>query len=252
MKRFSVASIQASFIAKLAFVICAVVFASGCAHLNQSENSVPATQTQAAQTRAANILSAKASPRERLVAAGIEQTNQTFYYDSDYTKIAYPQGDVPLERGVCTDVVIRALRKTGVDLQQAIHEDMTGNFKAYPAKWGLTKPDANIDHRRVPNLMTYFERHGKALAVTNNSRDYQPGDIVAWQMEQAGRTHIGLVIDEFAQDSDSSSRSTPLVVHNIGAGAKIENVLFARQIIGHYRYFTDASTTSQASTQTRK
>lgn len=169
---------------------------------------------------------------KQLVAAAIEQTTYTFTYDPAYVKLDYPAGDVPLDRGVCSDVIIRAFRKNGVDLQKEIHEDMARKFSAYPQKWGLSKPDKNIDHRRVLNLMTYFDHQGKTLPITNKPQDYQPGDIVAWRLE-GGVTHIGLVTNIFSETNGDGFQ----VVHNIGAGVKVEDVLFNWQIIGHYRYF---------------
>jgi uncharacterized protein YijF (DUF1287 family) len=165
---------------------------------------------------------------QQLVAAAVEQTNYTVNYDPSYTKISYPGGDVPLERGVCSDVIIRAFRKNGIDLQKEVHEDMARNFSAYPQRWGLKGPDSNIDHRRVPNLMTYFERKGKALAIDG---EYLPGDIVAWQLD-GGATHIGMLTN-ILSDTDSGF----LIVHNIGGGVRLDDALFAWRIIGHYRYF---------------
>jgi uncharacterized protein YijF (DUF1287 family) len=136
-----------------------------------------------------------------------------------------------MQTGVCSDVVIRAFRKVNIDLQKEVHEDMTKSFAQYPNKWGLKRPDTNIDHRRVPNLMTYFKRQGKALAITTNAQDYLPGDIVAWDLG-GGITHIGMMTNLL-----SDTAKTYNVVHNIGAGARIENVLFNWKIIGHYRYF---------------
>lgn len=167
----------------------------------------------------------------QVIEAGLEQTKYTFYYDPSYTQISYPGGDVPLERGVCTDVIVRAFRKVGVDLQKEVHEDMKRSFSAYPTKWGLKRPDSNIDHRRVPNLKTYFERKGRALKITDNPADYLPGDVVTWDLG-GGYDHIGMVTNLW---SDAAQRY--LVVHNIGSGAKVENVLFAWRITGHYRYF---------------
>ena len=166
-----------------------------------------------------------------LLANAREQTTQTLHYDPGYTKLAYPGGDVPIERGVCTDVVIRAFRKAGVDLQVLVHEDMRKNFSAYPQLWGLAKPDRSIDHRRVPNLMTFFKRQGKALTVSDRAADYQAGDIVAWRLSN-GLLHIGLVAA-----TDSPGQSRPLIFHNIGQGARLEDILFSYEIIGHYRYF---------------
>jgi uncharacterized protein YijF (DUF1287 family) len=146
--------------------------------------------------------------------------------------LAYPMGDIPIETGVCTDVVIRAFRNANVDLQQAVHEDMLRNFAAYPQKWNLPKPDANIDHRRVPNLQTFFTRRGKSLPITQISADYQPGDVVAWDLDGKGLTHIGIV-SNFYDDSTKNYS----IIHNIGGGAAIEDRIFDWKIIGHYRYF---------------
>jgi uncharacterized protein YijF (DUF1287 family) len=169
-------------------------------------------------------------PLKQVVEAGLEQTKYTFYYDPSYTRIKYPGGDVARERGVCTDVIIRAFRQVGVDLQKEVHEDMRRNFARYPNKWGLTSPDSNIDHRRVPNLRTYFERKGKALAISSNPADYLPGDIVTWDI---GRLpHIGMVTNIRSEDGGNL-----LLVHNVGRGVRVEDVLFAWPITGHYRYF---------------
>jgi uncharacterized protein YijF (DUF1287 family) len=167
----------------------------------------------------------------RAVEAAIEQISYTKGYDPSYVKIAYPNGDVPRETGVCSDVIVRAFRGVGVDLQRAVHEDMTRHFAEYPQRWHLKQPDANIDHRRVPNLMKFFERQGKSLPITRNADDYRPGDIIAWDLG-GGQTHIGMLTN---RQSNASGRF--LIVHNIGAGARMEDVLFAWKIIGHYRYF---------------
>jgi uncharacterized protein YijF (DUF1287 family) len=156
------------------------------------------------------------------------QIGVTTSYDPSYVTLAYPGGDVPSHTGVCTDVVVRALRTVGIDLQKEVHEDMRKNFTAYPQNWGLKRPDKNIDHRRVPNLMRYFERKHIALGERGVSPDtYLPGDIVAWRLD-GGLLHIGVV-------SDKKSGPTPLMIHNIGIGAQEENVLFAYTVIGHYR-----------------
>jgi len=164
----------------------------------------------------------------RITAAARQQIGVTKEYDPAYVKMAYPGGDVPPHTGVCCDVVVRAIRKVGTDLQKEVHEDMKTNFSAYPQKWGLTKADANIDHRRVPNLMRYFERHQVALGDKLKAKEtYQAGDIVAWDLG-GGVLHIGLV-------SDKSKAGTPLIIHNIGGGAQEEDILFKYQVIGHYR-----------------
>lgn len=160
----------------------------------------------------------------RLVVDARSQIGKTTSYDPAYTTLSYPMGDVPINKGVCTDVVIRALRHQGMDLQQLIHEDMKKNFSAYPKKWGLKSPDKNIDHRRVPNIATYFKRQG--YQVTDNI--YKSGDIVTWDLG-GGLVHIGIV-----SDKKSQSR-VPLIIHNIGAGTKEENILYKFKITGHYR-----------------
>lgn len=151
-------------------------------------------------------------------------------YDPSYFAIAYPNGDVPGDKGVCTDVVIRAYRKMGIDLQKEVHVDMKQFFKEYPDIWGLTSTDRNIDHRRVPNLMKFFERYGEKLVISQNSADYLPGDIVCWDLG-GGITHIGIVINK-----KSSNQTRYLIVHNIGAGQVAEDMLFRFKIIGHFRY----------------
>jgi uncharacterized protein YijF (DUF1287 family) len=174
---------------------------------------------------------ARADAALDLVAAARAQVGVTLVYDSSYRQIAYPMGDVPIERGVCSDVVIRAFRTVGVDLQQELHRDMKRHFAAYPNNWGLARPDRNIDHRRVPNLATWFARQGYALPVSGDAASYQPGDIVAWVLS-GGQPHIGVVSD---RRSDDGAR--PLVIHNIGLGAREEDALFAYRITGHFRAF---------------
>ncbi len=165
-----------------------------------------------------------------LSSAAVELTKQRVTYDPSYFKMDYPNGDVPSNKGVCTDVVIRAYRKLGIDLQKEVHEDMKVNFNLYPKIWGLTSTDRNIDHRRVPNLMKYFERHGTVLPKSQNPEDYKPGDIVTWNLGGA-ITHIGIVIDKLSSDG-----KRPLIVHNIGAGQVVEDCLFNFTKTGHYSY----------------
>jgi uncharacterized protein YijF (DUF1287 family) len=166
-----------------------------------------------------------------LVAAARTQVGVTLIYDSSYQRIAYPMGDVPRERGVCSDVVIRAFRAVGIDLQQELHRDMTRHFAAYPKTWGLARPDRNIDHRRVPNLATWFKRQGHDLPVSQGAAAYKPGDIVSWVLG-GGQPHIGIVSDRRSEDG-----ARPLVIHNIGWGAREEDVLFEYRITGHFRAF---------------
>ncbi|MFT3783995.1 MAG: DUF1287 domain-containing protein [Nibricoccus sp.] len=167
----------------------------------------------------------------RIVDAARSQIGVTVGYDPAYRTISYPNGDVPKNTGVCSDVVVRALRTTGIDLQKEVHEDMLKAFEAYPKKWGLKRPDSNIDHRRVPNLMCYFARkHIRMDEKLDVAMTYRGGDIVAWDLG-GGITHIGIV-------SDRRTASAPLIIHNIGNGAREEDVLFKYKIIGHYRIKT--------------
>jgi uncharacterized protein YijF (DUF1287 family) len=165
-----------------------------------------------------------------IVAAARKQIGITLRYDPAYRRIAFPNGDVPLDRGVCTDVVIRALRDAKqLDLQREVNADMQAHRDAYPRKWRVAamKPDANIDHRRVPNQMTYFTRRGWSLPVSSNPDAYLPGDIVAWNLG-GDVLHIGIV-------SDNRFDGRPLVIHNIGNGAREEDILLRFEVIGHYR-----------------
>ncbi len=169
---------------------------------------------------------------KKMLAGALEQTKLTKIYDPAYVVLDYPGGDVPIERGVCTDVVVRAMRKSGVDLQKEVHEDMKANFSLYPTKWGLTAADSNIDHRRVPNLQTFFTRKGKSLPLTSNADDYKPGDIVSWDLDGKGMTHIGIVSNLW-----SERNKRYLIIHNIGGGAQAEDRLFDWKTTGHFRYF---------------
>jgi uncharacterized protein YijF (DUF1287 family) len=166
-----------------------------------------------------------------LVTGAMERLEHEVTYDGSYRRIDYPGGDVPDSIGVCTDVVIRVYRKAGIDLQEEVHVDMSAHFSKYPQNWGLTKPDSNIDHRRVLNLKAFFQRKGEALPVTSNADDYQPGDIVTWVIP-GNLPHIGIVVKQRSEDS-----TRPLIVHNIGQGPRLEDILFAFPITGHYRYF---------------
>lgn len=179
------------------------------------------------------LLPAQSGFHSRLADSAFTLTRQKVVYDLSYFSIAYPNGDVPKDRGVCTDVIIRAYRKLHIDLQQLVHEDMKKHFQQYPKAWGLHSTDKNIDHRRVPNLMTFFKRMGAELPVTYHAVDYQPGDIVCWSLER-GMKHIGMVVKQKSPDF-----TRYLIVHNIGRGQVIEDVLFTYQIIGHYRFGGD-------------
>jgi uncharacterized protein len=164
---------------------------------------------------ASQSLAAQENFFDLLSKAAVEITDDRVVYDPSYFRISYPSGDVPADRGACTDVVILAYRKLGIDLQREVHEDMKANFDAYPGNWGLRKPDPNIDHRRVPNLMTFFSRNGKVLKVSASDADYSPGDIVTWDLGR-GLTHIGIVVDKKSAESDRF-----LIVHNVGNGQEI-------------------------------
>lgn len=189
--------------------------------------SICRAQSASAETRAQQEI------LKRLVAAAIERTHHAVRYDSAYVRIPYPGGDVPADTGVCTDEIIRSYRAVGIDLQKEVHEDMERNFTAYPnqRRWGLSHTDTNIDHRRVPNLMTFFSRKGNSLPITSEGGDYIPGDLVTWDLG-GGVPHIGIVVD---QKSPQGQRY--LIVHNIGQGPQMEDVLFHWKITGHYRYF---------------
>ena len=171
----------------------------------------------------------------KFLEATINLKNSSVRYDGSYRKISYPMGDVPADTGVCSDVVIRAYREIDIDLQKLVHEDMKRNFSIYPKNWGLSTTDRNIDHRRVPNLKVFFKRHGTTLKVTDNPDDYKPGDLVTWNLRASGSLpHIGIVTDLYSEDS-----KLPLIMHNIGGGQVLEDMLFDYKITGHYRYGID-------------
>jgi uncharacterized protein YijF (DUF1287 family) len=216
--------LQTTWTRNLAAIIL-LLFSFSC-----SRGAAQINSGQPASGQASSPVEVKQPAVKRLIDAAIDQTNYTKSYDPAYTRIAYPNGDVPMATGVCSDVVIRAFRKLDIDLQKEVHEDMAKNFSLYPNKWGLKRPDTNIDHRRVPNLMTYFKRKGKALSLTTNPQDYQPGDVVAWDLG-GGITHIGLMTNLRGEDGRYQ------IVHNIGWGTRVEDRLFEWKIIGHYRYF---------------
>lgn len=171
--------------------------------------------------------------RDTFIEAACEQTQHAVTYDSAYTRIAYPMGDVAANKGVCSDVAIRAYRAIGIDLQQKVHEDMAAHFALYPKNWGLKRPDSNIDHRRVPNLEVFFKRFGISLPTTRQASDYAPGDLVTYRL-MGNLPHIAIVSDQYAL----LDRSRPLIIHNIGWGPKQEDSLFimGAEISGHFRY----------------
>lgn len=175
-------------------------------------------------------LDAKLSFAMRLGAAAEERARHKVVYDGSGFKIAYPMGDVPANRGTCTDEVVRAYRLVGIDLQQLVHEDMTRDFAAYPTKYGLKQPDPNIDHRRVYNLQTFFNRNAVSLPVSTEGKDYQPGEVIVWDLDNY-QLHIGLVTRRWSKD-----KSRRLIMHNISRGPRIEDKLFEYKIVGRYRF----------------
>jgi len=168
----------------------------------------------------------------KLSDAALSIIDPNVIYDPSYFGIKYPNGDIPKNKGVCTDVIIRAYRKLGIDLQKEVHEDMKSHFSKYPnlKKWGMTKTDTNIDHRRVPNLEIFFERKGKKLPVSKNASDYKTGEIVTWLINNK-LPHIGIVTNRKSKDGKRN-----LIVHNVGNGQVLEDCLFKYEIVGHFKY----------------
>jgi len=210
--------------------VCLVLlFATGCERQiarTRQPLKPPESETEV------RALPANSSPKLKLIIDGaIDQVGKTTSYDPSYQSLEYPNGDVPIETGVCSDVIVRAFRKASIDLQKEVHEDMKSNFSTYPTKWGLTGTDRNIDHRRVPNLQTYFARKGKEIASTGNADTFLPGDIVTWDLG-GGVDHVGIMTNVWYKPTRRY-----LIAHNIGAGTRMEDVLFAWKITGHYRYF---------------
>lgn len=213
----------------LAPLFLLIAFA-GCQR--QHESRSPVSETPLPARSIEQPLPENASPQlKQLLVSAVDQIGITTGYDPAYVSIDYPGGDVPPETGVCSDVVVRAFRKAGIDLQKEVHEDMKAAWSAYTQTWGASRPDRNIDHRRVLNLMTFFQRKGKALFATTYREDYLPGDLVSWDLG-GGVPHIGIV-SNLTKESDKHL----LIIHNIGAGVQAEDVLFNWKITGHYRYF---------------
>jgi uncharacterized protein YijF (DUF1287 family) len=210
----------------LLFVLLALFYVS-CESADNADRGLSAPTVE--KPAAAEITS---EPIRKIVESALLQTRTTTGYTQQYFVIPYPNGDVPESTGACTDVVIRAFRNAGVDLQEAVHKDMASNFGAYPRKWGLSKTDTNIDHRRVPNLQTFFERKGKSLPLTSVGENYRPGDVVSWDLDGNGMTHIGIVSNYW-----NAASKRYYIIHNIGGGARAEDRLFEWKITGHFRYF---------------
>src|SRR5437867_4770270 len=217
-------------VAALSLLIIPLIAVSSCQRQVARAIKPLKPPEQQTETRA---LPANSSPDLKLViASAIEQVGKTTSYDPSYQRIEYPNGDVPIETGVCSDVIVRAFRAAGIDLQKEVHEDMKEHFSAYPTRWGLSGPDANIDHRRVPNLQTYLTRKGKSLATTTGSENFLPGDVVTWDLS-GGYDHVGMVVNVWYRPTQHF-----LVVHNIGCcGTHMDDSLFAWKITGHYRYW---------------
>jgi len=206
---------------KSVFTLVIVLFLTSC---NQKKENTSIAQNSKTL--------AKTFP-EKLSEAAISIIDPSIDYDPAYFSIKYPNGDVPKNKGVCTDVIIRAYRKLDIDLQKEVHEDMISHFSEYPnlQKWGMTKTDTNIDHRRVPNLEIFFERNGEELPVTNNPKDYKTGEIVTWMINDK-LPHIGIVTNQKSRDGKRN-----LIVHNVGGGQVLDDCLFDYKIVGHYRYW---------------
>jgi uncharacterized protein YijF (DUF1287 family) len=207
---------------KLLLILLVIFFSLGCK--KAEKNDLKAENISVATIENPSTF------EEKLSNAAISIIDENVVYTPDYVSLKYPNGDVPAKTGVCSDVVIRAYRKLGIDLQKEVHEDMKANFSKYPTKWGLKKTDTNIDHRRVPNLEVFFERKGKKLEVSNNPNDYKTGEIVTW-MINGKLPHIGIVTHK-----KSSDGKRPLLVHNVGGGQVLEDCLFSYDIVGHYKY----------------
>ena len=206
---------------KLPLILLVILFSFGCKkaeNINLKSENISVASIENPSTF-----------EEKLSNAAISIIDENVVYTPDYVSIKYPNGDVSAKTGVCSDVVIRAYRKLGIDLQKEVHEDMKANFSKYPTKWGLKKTDTNIDHRRVPNLEVFFERKGKKLEVSNNPNDYKTGEIVTW-MINGKLPHIGIVTHKKSIDGN------PMIVHNVGGGQVAEDCLFSWEIVGHFKY----------------
>lgn len=206
---------------KLPLILLVILFSFGCKKAEKNKLKTENISVAAIEN--------PSTFEEKLSNAAISIIDENVVYTPDYVSLNYPNGDVPSKTGVCSDVVIRAYRKLGIDLQKEVHEDIKANFSKYPTKWGLKKTDTNIDHRRVPNLEVFFERKGKKLEVSNNPNDYKTGEIVTW-MINGKLPHIGIVTHKKSIDGN------PMIVHNVGGGQVAEDCLFSWEIVGHFKY----------------
>jgi uncharacterized protein YijF (DUF1287 family) len=186
--------------------------------------------SNATKSSAKCVLPAASAAGLKIATAALELTKQSVSYDPTYFSIPYPMGDVPANKGVCTDVVIRTYRKLNIDLQEKVHNDMQANFAKYPKIWGLSRTDKNIDHRRVPNLQVFFKKFGSVKVISDNAKDYAPGDIVTWKLPPS-LPHVGIVSHI---KNDDGSRY--LIIHNVGAGQVSQDFLFSYPITGHYSF----------------
>lgn len=211
------------------YYVIGLLFLVSCTH---GEKAPPVVQRLAVFNKPADELVELSDFSKKLSDAGLERLKHKVTYDGAYIKIPYPGGDVPESIGVCTDEIIRIYRSLGIDLQKEVHEDMQAHFNDFPnaQKWGLHSTDTNIDHRRVLNLQVFFAHKGTSLQITNNPKHYVPGDIVTWDVE--GNPHIGIVVNRKQAGQDRY-----MIVHNIGAGPMLEDMLFKYPIVGHYRYY---------------
>jgi len=212
-------------LSRLRHILIALAMAAMCFVGSDQANAAPPPAPAHVPTKTAPPYSA-----EKSVTLARAQIGVTLTYDSAYSTIAYPNGDVSKDKGVCADVIIRAMRGQGIDLQKLVHEDMRHAFAQYPTRWKQTRPDPNIDHRRVLNLETFMKRQGRSLPVSKNPGDYRAGDWVTWRVSDTQLPHIGMVSDRTTEDG------TPLIIHNIGNGTQEEDVLFAFPIAGHFRW----------------
>ncbi len=215
-----------------AFLLLAFVFACQTNVSTIAQQDSPSFFSSSETVEKPALDKIKSADIRKVLKSANEQIKTTTSYTQKYYSIKYPNGDVPQNTGACTDVVIRSFRAANVDLQKEVHEDMKANFSKYPKKWGLRRPDTNIDHRRVPNLQTFFKRKGKSLEITQNGKNYKPGDVVSWDLNGKGLTHIGVVSNIW-----DKNKNRYLIIHNIGSGTELEDVLFEWEITGHFRYF---------------
>ncbi len=216
----------------LILLLLAFIFACQTDFPTIAQKDIPSIFSSSDTIEKPAVAEIKSLDVRKVLAAANKQIETTTEYTQKYYSIKYPNGDVPKKTGACTDVVIRSYRAAGIDLQKEVHEDMKANFARYPKIWGLKRTDTNIDHRRVPNLRRFFERKGKSLTVTKIGENYKPGDVVSWDLNGKGLTHIGIVSNIW-----DTKEERYLIIHNIGSGTELEDVLFEWTITGHYRYF---------------